>query len=177
MQKRLLFVAILAMPGALAAQTVDTTRAVALPSIDVSVVRTNASPSRLPFAVTTTRPAAGTTSGATSADVALRGIPGLQVSNRFNDAIGERITIRGMGARAQFGIRGIHVLVDGIPATMPDGQTTLTHLDDAAITSAQVLRGPAGALWGNASGGVVELHTLSLADNAQGASFDIGAFG
>ena len=52
---------------------------------------------------------------------ALQGMPGVQVQNRFNPAIGERVAIRGFGARAQFGLRGIRVVVDGIPATLPDG--------------------------------------------------------
>ncbi|HUF75311.1 MAG TPA: Plug domain-containing protein, partial [Longimicrobiales bacterium] len=51
---------------------------------------------------------------------ALRSLPGVQVQNRFNYAVGERVSIRGFGSRAQFGVRGIHVVVDGIPATLPD---------------------------------------------------------
>jgi iron complex outermembrane receptor protein len=54
---------------------------------------------------------------------ALQLLPGVQVQNRFNYAVGERVSIRGFGSRAQFGVRGIHVVVDGIPATLPDGRT------------------------------------------------------
>jgi iron complex outermembrane receptor protein len=64
-------------------------------------------------------------------------IPGVQVDNRFNYALGERISIRGFGARAQFGVRGVRVLVDGVPATLPDGQTTLNHVDPATLGSAR----------------------------------------
>jgi iron complex outermembrane receptor protein len=56
-----------------------------------------------------------------SLEEALQGIPGLQIQNRYNYTVGERISIRGFGARSQFGSRGIKILVDGIPATMADG--------------------------------------------------------
>src|SRR5690606_21579144 len=71
----------------------------------------------------------------------------------------ERLSIRGFGARAQFGIRGVKVVVDGIPATLPDGQTTLNHLDLASLGRVEVIRGPASALWGNGAGGVLQLET------------------
>jgi iron complex outermembrane receptor protein len=67
--------------------------------------------------------------------------------------------VRGFGARAQFGVRGVRVLVDGIPATMPDGQTTLNHVDVSSLGRAEVVRGPAAAIYGNASGGVLQLET------------------
>lgn len=92
-------------------------------------------------------------------DEALRGIPGVQVDNRFNYALGERISIRSAGARAQFGVRGVRVLVDGIPATLPDGQTTLNQLDLTTLSRVEVLRGPAASLFGNAAGGVILLET------------------
>src|SRR5918993_865169 len=86
-------------------------------------------------------------------------VPGVQVDNRYNYALGERISVRGFGARAQFGVRGVRVLIDGIPATMPDGQTTLNHVDVASLGRAEVVRGPASAIYGNASGGVLQLET------------------
>ncbi|HEX2205471.1 MAG TPA: TonB-dependent receptor [Longimicrobium sp.] len=93
-------------------------------------------------------------------DEALAAIPGVQVENRYSYALGERISVRGFGARAQFGVRGVRVLVDGLPATLPDGQTTLNHVDVGSLERAEVIRGPASALYGNASGGVVRLSTL-----------------
>jgi iron complex outermembrane recepter protein len=90
---------------------------------------------------------------------ALRSLPGVQVQNRFNYAVGERVSIRGFGSRAQFGVRGIHVVVDGIPATLPDGQSTLDHVDIASLGRVEALRGPASALYGNASGGVLRFQT------------------
>ena len=96
-----------------------------------------------------------------SLDEALQGVPGIQVSNRYNYTVGERISIRGFGARSQFGARGIKILVDGIPATMADGQSTLDHLDIGALGRAEVLRGPAAAIYGNAGGGVLTFETAA----------------
>ena len=86
---------------------------------------------------------------------ALQGMPGVQVQNRFNPAVGERIAIRGFGGRAQFGLRGIRLIVDGIPATLPDGQGSIDHLDIESLARVEAIRGPASALYGNASGGVL----------------------
>ena len=90
---------------------------------------------------------------------ALQLLPGVQVQNRFNPAVGERVMIRGFGARAQFGLRGIRVIVDGIPATLPDGQSSLDHLDIGSLARVEALRGPASALFGNAAGGVLSFTT------------------
>jgi iron complex outermembrane receptor protein len=86
-------------------------------------------------------------------------IPGLWVSNRENYALGERITIRGLGWRAAFGVRGIQVIMDGIPLTTADGQSVLNIVDPAFIREMKVIRGPASAFWGNSSGGVLYLST------------------
>lgn len=88
-------------------------------------------------------------------DEAVRQLPGVQVDNRFNHAVGERIAIRGFGARSQFGVRGVRVVVDGIPATLPDGQTNLNHVDIGSLGRVEVIRGPASARFGNAAGGVL----------------------
>ena len=91
---------------------------------------------------------------------ALRAVPGVQIQNRFNFAVGERVSIRGFGPRAQFGVRGVRILVDGIPATLPDGQATIDHLDLAGLGRVEVLRGPNSTLYGNAAGGVIHFRTL-----------------
>jgi iron complex outermembrane receptor protein len=83
------------------------------------------------------------------------------VDNRYNHSLGERISIRGFGARSQFGVRGVRVVVDGVPATLPDGQTALDHVDLATIGRAEVLRGAASALYGNAAGGVIQLESAA----------------
>jgi len=85
--------------------------------------------------------------------------PGLVVQSRNNASQDLRLSIRGFGARSAFGIRGITVLVDGFPETMPDGQTNVDSLDMASAARVEVLRGLASSLYGNAAGGVVSITT------------------
>lgn len=92
-------------------------------------------------------------------DEALGRVPGLFMQNRYNFAQDLRVSIRGFGARAQFGIRGIKVLVDGIPETLPDGQGSVDSIDLGATSQIEVIRGPSSSLYGNASGGVISLTT------------------
>ena len=92
-------------------------------------------------------------------DESLVRIPGVFSQNRFNFAQDLRVSIRGFGARAAFGIRGIKILVDGIPATLPDGQSQADSLDLGSAERVEVMRGPASALYGNASGGVISITT------------------
>jgi iron complex outermembrane receptor protein len=149
-------------PACLSAQELppDTLEAIPLVPLTVTVLRTPLRTDQAPFTVTALRrDAAERARPGLGLDEALRGVAGVQVDNRFNDALGERLSIRGFGARAQFGIRGVKVVVDGIPATLPDGQTTLNHLDLASLGRIEVIRGPASALWGNGAGGVVQLET------------------
>lgn len=95
----------------------------------------------------------------TSLDEALWLIPGLTVSNRNNPSQDPRISIRGFGARSAFGVRGIRVLRDGIPLTLPDGQTPVDYLDLESVGRIEVMRGSASSLYGNAGGGVVDIRT------------------
>ena len=90
-------------------------------------------------------------------DEALSRVPGLFMQNRYNFAQDLRVSIRGFGARAQFGIRGIKVLVDGIPETLPDGQGSVDSIDLGATSQIEVVRGPSSSLYGNASGGVISV--------------------
>lgn len=115
---------------------------------------------RVPFAISIREPG-GTarTVVPLSLEEPMRGIPGLQLDNRHNIALGERISVRGFGARTQFGVRGVRIDVDGIPATMPDGQTTLSHVDASTVQRVEVLRGAASAAHGNAAGGYIALQT------------------
>ena len=133
-----------------------------LDSIMVNVLRGTVGLNRAPYAVSVSSGQAlqlGNTGF--SLDEALQGIPGLQIQNRYNYTVGERISIRGFGARSQFGARGIKILVDGIPATMADGQSTLDHLDIGSLGRVEVLRGPAAALYGNGGGGVLSFETAA----------------
>ncbi len=107
----------------------------------------------------------------------LTAIPGLYAQNSQNFAQDLRLSIRGFGARSGFGIRGIQLIVDGIPETTPDGQGQLDNLPLGLIQSLTVLRGPASSFYGNASGGVIKINTLEgFKDNfvrlrAQGGSY------
>ena len=92
-------------------------------------------------------------------DEALGAVPGVYVANRFNFAVDQRVAIRGFGARANFGLRGLTVLLDGVPQTLPDGQSQLTNLELGAVSRVEVLRGASSALWGNGSGGVLAFET------------------
>jgi iron complex outermembrane receptor protein len=115
---------------------------------------------RLPFAVTVQTPdSARPGQRHLNLDETLSLIPGLSVSNRNNPSQDPRISIRGFGARSAFGVRGIRVLRDGIPLTLPDGQTPVDFLDLESVGRVEVMRGSASSLYGNAGGGVVDLRT------------------
>ncbi len=90
-------------------------------------------------------------------DEALTRVPGVFMQNRYNFAQDLRISIRGFGARSNFGIRGIKILVDGIPETLPDGQGQVDSIDLGSTRQIEVLRGPSSSLYGNASGGVLSV--------------------
>lgn len=87
----------------------------------------------------------------------LNGVPGLQIQNRQNYSQDLQLSMRGFGSRSTYGVRGIRMYVDGIPATMPDGQGQTSNIDINSIESVEVLRGPFSALYGNASGGVLNV--------------------
>jgi iron complex outermembrane receptor protein len=99
---------------------------------------------------------------------ALARVPGLAVSNRSNYAQDLQISSRGFGARASFGVRGLRLYADGIPASGPDGQGQVSNFDLAGAERIEVLRGPFSALYGNSSGGVISL--ISAAPKARGVS-------
>lgn len=92
-------------------------------------------------------------------DESLLGVPGVFILNPFNYAQDTRISIRGFGARADFGIRGIRLIIDGIPATTPDGQGEVDGMDLGSTGRIEVLRGPGAAYHGAASGGVILIDT------------------
>ena len=87
----------------------------------------------------------------------LAGIPGVTALDRQNYAQDTQLSIRGFGARATFGVRGLRLYADGVPASMPDGQGQLSHFSVLGADRLQVMRGPFSALYGNSSGGVVQL--------------------
>lgn len=92
-------------------------------------------------------------------DETLNRVPGLFFQNRYNFAQNLRISSRGFGARAPFGVRGLHLRVDGLPYTLPDGQSQVDAIDLDRLRQVEVLRGPASSLYGNAAGGVLLLNS------------------
>ena len=113
----------------------------------------------MPAAVTVVDAAAASGEQNLALDALLARVPGVFSLNRYNLAQGLRPAIRGFGARGNFGVRGIRVLVDGVPLTMPDGQSELDGLDLGLVERMEVLRGPASVLYGNAAGGVLAMET------------------
>ena len=85
----------------------------------------------------------------------VKGIPSLQLNNRENYAQDLQLSMRGFGARSTFGVRGIRLYVDGIPATMPDGQGQTSNIDLKSLDHLEVLTGPFSSLYGNSSGGAI----------------------
>lgn len=90
----------------------------------------------------------------------IESVPGLFSLNANNYAQDLRISIRGFGARSAFGIRGIKIIVDGIPETTPDGQGQIDNIPIGLINKIEVLRGPSASFYGNAAGGVISINTI-----------------
>ena len=136
-----------------------------LPNIVVSATRSASDPSQVPASVDAVavdtgriaRPVVGLS------DV-LGGVAGVSVRNRQNYAQDEQISIRGFGARATFGVRGVRLYADDIPASMPDGSGQVSHFNLDGAERIEVLRGPFSALYGNSSGGVVALYSAQGRD-------------
>lgn len=155
---------VVALP--LAAQRPDS--AVTLPELTSTAVR-----STLPQA------AAGLSHTTLSGDSARRGrriptldellafVPGVLARERTDLTLDTRIVMRGVGARANFGVRGIRVLVDGVPATLPDGQTALPMIDGGWLDAVEVARGPLASLHGNGSHGVIAFRTATTPSTAR----------
>lgn len=108
---------------------------------------------------------------------ALARVPGIVVNNRSNYAQDLQINSRGFGARASFGVRGIRLYTDGIPASGPDGQGQVSHFDLAGAQRVEVLRGPFSALFGSSSGGVISLVSAPATERRLQVDGDLGSFG
>lgn len=94
-----------------------------------------------------------------NASEALAAVPGITVQNRQNYAQDLQISSRGFGARSAFGVRGIRLVADGIPASMPDGQGQAATFNLDRAERVEVMRGPMSAVYGNHAGGVIQLFT------------------
>lgn len=108
----------------------------------------------------------------------LGAVPGLQVQYRQNYAQDLQLSIRGFGSRSTYGVRGLRIYVDGIPATMPDGQGQTSNIDIGSVDTIEVLRGPFSALYGNSSGGVINVtsQTGTQPPTVEASSY-YGSFG
>ncbi|MDU7331956.1 MAG: TonB-dependent receptor PqqU [Klebsiella pneumoniae] len=108
----------------------------------------------------------------------LGAVPGLQVQKRQNYAQDLQLSIRGFGSRSTYGVRGLRIYVDGIPATMPDGQGQTSNIDIGSVDTIEVLRGPFSALYGNSSGGVINVtsQTGTQPPTVEASSY-YGSFG
>ncbi len=138
-------------------------RRAVLDPVIVTVTRgIGTSPLDAPFAMTIVTPdSARPGQRHTALDESLSLVPGLTAVNRTNPSQDPRISIRGFGARSAFGVRGVRVLRDGMPLTLPDGQTPVDYLSLESVGQVEVIRGAASALYGNASGGVIDLRTAA----------------
>jgi iron complex outermembrane receptor protein len=169
---RRLAVSIVSLPVAVSAASLrasvaraQDSSAKSLPPV-VTVTRDpGSSPLDLPFAISSLRPdsiAPGQAHLFVAQTLSL--IPGVTVADRTNPSQDTRISIRGYGARAQFGVRSIRILRDELPLTLPDGQTPLDYLDLESVGRVEVIRGPSAALYGNGAGGVIDLHSVAPPD-------------
>lgn len=150
----------------------DTTK---LPPVQVNATRMDMPPFDLPASLSVVAIELGN-SGKPGINLseALTGVPGVLARDRQNYAQDEQISLRGFGARSTFGVRGVRLYADGVPATMPDGQGQVSHFSLDAADRVEVLRGPFSALYGNASGGVVQLWS---AEGTEPPVTRIGLFG
>ena len=150
--------AVAALPAGAAAQdSREPAAATTLPEVVVSASRDEQAAFDAPAAIQSVERGAIEAAGPqVNLSESLGRIPGVTARNRQNYAQDLQISIRGFGTRSTFGIRGIRLLVDGIPATMPDGQGQASTVSLGSTTRIEVLRGPLAQLYGNAAGGVIQ---------------------
>jgi len=132
-----------------------------LPEVEITAARATTTYTAAPFSIYILPRSAADAAiePAFSLESVLNAVPGISVSDRGHFALGERLSIRGMGSRAAFGVRGVQVILDGVPLTMPDGQSVLDIIDPAFIRNVEIIRGPASHFWGNGSGGALFVST------------------
>ncbi len=131
-----------------------------LQEVEISASRMDGAASKVPAALSIiNQTQIQTAQPQLSLNESLPFVPGLFALNPDNFAQDLRVSIRGFGARAAFGIRGIKIMVDGLPETTPDGQSQVDNLDLGILQQMEIIRGPASGLYGNASGGVINVKT------------------
>lgn len=138
----------------------DLTQDVAkLPTLHVEATRTDTTYLQTPASVFRIDAPQADSSSQVNLTEVVKGIPSLQIRNRENYAQDLQLSMRGFGARSTFGIRGIRLYVDGIPATMPDGQGQTSNIDLSSLDHVEILTGPFSSLYGNSSGGTILTST------------------
>ncbi|OTG64776.1 TonB-dependent receptor [Acinetobacter silvestris] len=137
------------------ADTEMTTAVQQLPTIIIAATRTDSDWLKTPASVYRVEQDNHQNNMGVNLSETLIGVPGLQLNNRENYAQDLQISMRGFGARSTFGVRGIRLYVDGIPATMPDGQGQTSNIDLSSLDHIEVLGGPFSSLYGNSSGGTI----------------------
>ncbi|WP_192455268.1 TonB-dependent receptor family protein [Acinetobacter oleivorans] len=130
-----------------------------LPTLHVEATRTDTTYLQTPASVFRIDAPPVDTSSQVNLTEVVKGIPSLQLRNRENYAQDLQLSMRGFGARSTFGVRGIRLYVDGIPATMPDGQGQTSNIDLSSLDHVEVLTGPFSSLYGNSSGGTILTST------------------
>lgn len=130
-----------------------------LPILHVEATRTDTTYLQTPASVFRIDAPQVDTSSQVNLTEVVKGIPSLQLRNRENYAQDLQLSMRGFGARSTFGVRGIRLYVDGIPATMPDGQGQTSNIDLSSLDHVEVLTGPFSSLYGNSSGGTILTST------------------
>lgn len=177
----LMVIGIGALAPAMAQEVPVESAAVPTPVLETIVVtgsRTERSAFELPFAVSVVDAETFAEAGPrVNLSEALSRVPGVTANNRSNYAQDLQISSRGFGARAAFGVRGLRLYADGIPATSPDGQGQVSHFDLASAERVEVLRGPYSVLYGSNSGGVVALFSRAPEDDRLRLGYDIGGDG
>lgn len=130
-----------------------------LPTLHVEATRTDTTYLQTPASVFRIDAPKVDTSSQVNLTEVVKGVPSLQIRNRENYAQDLQLSMRGFGARSTFGVRGIRLYVDGIPATMPDGQGQMSNIDLSSLDHVEVLTGPFSSLYGNSSGGTILTST------------------
>ena len=151
---------LIVLPLAAHAQAQESPSSQLLPEIVVSVSRSEQNRFDAPAAIDVVQVNGFTAqSPLVNMSELLATVPGVQVRERQNYAQDLQISVRGFGTRSTFGVRGVRILIDGIPATMPDGQGQAASASLASASRIEILRGPMAQLYGNSAGGVLQVFT------------------
>lgn len=157
---------------------IDSLSVIQLDEVELKSIQLNTPIEQFPAAINQKEISVFWQGAQTSLQEYIEDLPGLISFNRSNYAQDLRLSIRGFGSRAAFGIRGIKLIVDGIPETTPDGQGQLDNLPLGILSSIEILRGPSAVRFGNAAGGVLVINTLEeIKENFHQLGLRIGSYG